>query len=638
MLYDLKLIKDKYGEDMMHFCRRLFPTLLEEKGLLFDLLGRHFEYSKQLYDDIMENKLGGEFQNYVMCLARLDRHYKETDEEKSPEELLEEAGYTLKECHTEEEIEDYAKYYAPGEALCTFGDNRLKSSYVFFAVKKNVDQIKREDFPNPARQDEYGTSVISIQFTRGDVNHLGIMNRYNHVKGVDNPDATFSNNLDNIILGLTKAFEKKYGFHIHSDRRGFDIPNYVKGNDGKLYKYLFEKNGIYYCPNNVVIDAKYDVHKFDKEKYIIMDYYVIDLVNKKITVFDDNLLDSFVDGFKNIKNIKVVNNKPEGTKSIIVNNEIIMEINGNNRLVNYYNPYVTKLDNSFMGYNGDSVIEKLDLPNAIEVEEDFFEDNKTLKEIRLDNAITIADGFMRKNRDLRIFYAPNVISIGNNCLESNQELRIIDLPNVRELGKCFALHNKNIIEVRMDNVKIIGDYFMIDNNCLKSISLPNVEEIKHFFMLYNNSVISAVFPKLKITGDSFFYINEVLSSLYAPNLYITGHRFMRYNNGIEELDASNLTYMGNSFMENSNSLRVINLQNGKKLGHNFASNAINLVSVYLPSAEEVGHDFASNAMKISALYMPNINKESYELLGDHLKEKLIKKGTAKKIGSRRYFV
>ena len=35
---DLKLIKKYYGENMMHLCRTLFPTILETKGLLFSLL------------------------------------------------------------------------------------------------------------------------------------------------------------------------------------------------------------------------------------------------------------------------------------------------------------------------------------------------------------------------------------------------------------------------------------------------------------------------------------------------------------------------------------------------------------------------------------------------------------------------
>lgn len=73
--------------------------------------------------------------------------------------------------------------------MCTFQGDRLNRCRVFFAVKKDVDSIKREDFKNPEREDLYGTSVISIQFTKDGSNTLSIKNRYNH--RVINPDATF---------------------------------------------------------------------------------------------------------------------------------------------------------------------------------------------------------------------------------------------------------------------------------------------------------------------------------------------------------------------------------------------------------------------------------------------------------------
>ena len=50
--YEYKLIKDKYGEKMMHFCRSVFPTILETPGLLFNLLDSTFAHSKFLYEDL----------------------------------------------------------------------------------------------------------------------------------------------------------------------------------------------------------------------------------------------------------------------------------------------------------------------------------------------------------------------------------------------------------------------------------------------------------------------------------------------------------------------------------------------------------------------------------------------------------
>ena len=69
-------------------------------------------------------------------------------------------------------IQSFKKYYAPQEELCTFLGGRLNSCDVFFAVKKDVNDIKRSDFIKPEREDKYGTSVISIQFRKGYINTL----------------------------------------------------------------------------------------------------------------------------------------------------------------------------------------------------------------------------------------------------------------------------------------------------------------------------------------------------------------------------------------------------------------------------------------------------------------------------------
>lgn len=251
MSEDLKIIKKKYGEDMMHLCRKLFPTILEKDiNELSTILLQNFYPNKNLCQDIINNNLITDFRSYILRTQSTNTVKQSVD--KTPEELLRQAHYTLYECHTEEEIQSFTKYYQPKERLCTFRTNRLNDCYVFFAVKDNVDSIKRASFLSPKRQDEYGTSVISIQFTRDPTHMLSIKNRYNHI--VSNPDATFSNNLDNIIPGLTLSFEKYYGMKQKYISSCLDIPNYVLANDGRLYKYNYEINNIYYCPDNIVID------------------------------------------------------------------------------------------------------------------------------------------------------------------------------------------------------------------------------------------------------------------------------------------------------------------------------------------------------------------------------------------------
>ena len=332
---DLKLIKKHYGEKMMHLCRDLFPTILETPGLLFNTMSKKFAYSKLIYEDI--NKYRSEFKAIIYNEIDLKEEEKEITT-KTPQELMDEAGYILYECKSEEDIQSFKHYYAQIEELCTFNGGRLERCHVFFAVKKNVDEIDRKDFiGKEERQDEYGTSVISIQFTRGSNNTLSIKNRYNHT--VNNPDATFSNNLDNIIEGLTKSFERAYNLKINSSRVEVDIPGFVLANDGKFYKYNFERHNVYYCPDNMII-RDFEPRPFDKSRYLLIEKYFIDFKEKTIREYlpYNYKADSF--SLINIETIEVKKNEEDNTKDIIINDDIIITIDETNQIIKYKNHHL----------------------------------------------------------------------------------------------------------------------------------------------------------------------------------------------------------------------------------------------------------------------------------------------------------
>ena len=256
---ELKRIKKMYGEKFMHLCRSIFPTLLEKEGLVIKLLEENFATnSRSLYDDIVKNHLEEEFKDFIFSKVDVEKKEIEIIEKRSPYELLEEAGYELHECITEEEIQSYKRYYKKGEELCTFHGGRLERCIVFWAVKTDADEIRREDFNNPQREDEYGTSVMSIQFIRSENSTVSIKNRYNHT--VNNPDATYGNDLNKIIPGLEESFAELLsgrGLKLNSqNKEAFEIPGYVVANDGNYYKYNMELNGLYYCPDNIVLHGR----------------------------------------------------------------------------------------------------------------------------------------------------------------------------------------------------------------------------------------------------------------------------------------------------------------------------------------------------------------------------------------------
>ena len=397
---DLRLIKKFYGEKMAHFCKKVFPTLLDKQGLLYSLFNENFAHNKFLYDDLVVCKMFEDFKNYIYSLAGLEIEKKIAY--RTPNELLDEAGYILYECHNEEEIQSFKKYYVRGEELCTFDGGRLKRCHVFFAVKKNVDEIRREDFIDPHRQDLYGTSVISIQFSRGNINTLSIKNRYNHTldRTRENPDATFANNLENIIPGLTDSFEKEYGFHIDSyDKFPLEIPGYVKANDGKYYRYNYEINDIYYCMDNVMVYNGYVIPDYlDKSRYILFDYFIIDLKDKKVFLYDKNINDTFIDTIHDIDVIDVDRNE-SGNKIVrLVGNDCsaLIEINSEFKFVGYKNDTVKEIGNQFLFNN-----------------------------------------IFLKHLDLS-----NVSKIGNGCLSFNEYMSDVNLPKIEEIGISFLTSRK----------------------------------------------------------------------------------------------------------------------------------------------------------------------------------------------------
>ena len=572
---DLQLIKSKYGEDMMHYCRSNFSSILETDGLLFKILSNHFDFSKELYNDMEKLDYLDNFRNYIYSFLKTNEEFVETI--KTPEELLSEAGYDFYECKNERDIQSFRNYFAKGEELCTFNGGRLNQCYVFFAVKKDVESIKREDFEKPDRQDLYGTSVISIQFSRGTVNTLSIKNRYNHT--VKNPDATFSNNLENIAKGLTKSFSKEYNLNIKSPNFGFDLKNYVFANDGKFYKYDHEINNIYYCYNNVIID-NFNVKKFDKDRFFIFEHYILDMKEKTIRKYDEILEDSFTSGLNNIKKIKV--EKENKFKKIFINDDVEIDLNENNHIIYYSNPNLKKIENGFLCSN--ISLEKIDIENVCEIGNYFLLANKELKELNLPNVTNIGNDFCRSNNVLENMNIVNAKEIGDSFLCCNTFLRKLNMPNLEKAGEDFFSRNAIIDEVDFTSLKSVGRAFMTNNNKLEKLYVPNLYKV----------------------DDYFFSINDSIKEIYAPKLTWVNREFLKYNNKIEVLDLENLYNLSNNFMSFNNRIKKINLPKVTKLGSDFLSRNQELESLSLPNVEFIGSNFLRFNKTVKSLVLPKV--------------------------------
>lgn len=620
MNYDLKVIKKKFGENMMKLSRELFPTLLEEKGLLSGIFLDNFNPSKTLYDDIKKDHLEKEFKMFIYGFLNKDEVIENS--KKTPKELFEEEGYDFYECKTEEDIQKFKKYYARGEELCTFRGRRLDKCYVFFVVKKNVDEIKREKFKKPIREDDYGTSVMSIQFTKDEAHTLSIKNRYNHALLEGNPDATYRNNLENIAPGLTKSFENTYGLKQFNPNTNFEIKNYVRGKDGKFYKYNYEINNIYYCADNIIID-NFEVKKLPKERYIVMDYFILDMKDKKITLYDESINDSFVSSIKNIKKIDVL--KCGLNKTIVIIGEegnMIIKLDPNDRIIEVDNETLKSVSDNY--FSKSKYIDKLYLNNVVEVGDNFLNKNKSLSKISMDNVKIIGNNFLEYNEGIEDISLLNVKKIGRsfmfNC--DNPKLNKIYMPKVEEIGNSFMFGNHSVMEVIMPNVKTIGNNFFMLNPTIRNIEIPLVRKIGDSFLEYDELLFELDLPNVVNIGNNFLKRNTLLKKIYMPNAVELKTGTLQFNNSLKELKLPNVTKIGDNVLKLNSILTYIELPLLEEIGDNFLEYNRYLERFIEPNLRKIGRYMLSHNSVLTDIDISNLLDEYKDNLSKHMKEML----------------
>ncbi len=593
---ELKEIKKIYGEAMMHLCRELFPSILEDEGRLLSILKNNLAPTHSFALDIIDEEFEQSFKNWIHALNEKKEEVL-LDVDKTPFELMEEAGYNLYECNSEEDIQKFKKYYIPREELCTFNGGRLERCHVFFAVKKNVDEIKREDFPNPKREDLYGTSVISIQFDRGKMNAISIKNRYNHT--VDNPDATFSNNLENIIPGLTNSFEKQYGFSINYDAMPESIfltalLPYTRAKDKKYYRYNVEEEGIYYCENNIIIAGGivYDTLKKNTERYILIEQFIIDLKEKAIFLTDIKSIDhSFVESINSVGNISKIDVKRNGENRLITfqyenGRQVNILINRYNQIVEYDNPYVKGVGDYFL-YKCRK-LSKISIPSVLIIGNNFINTTEEITSIDLPMVKTIGNGFLYQSWRLSKISIPNVQIIGDDFILENVALKSIDLPMVKTIGESFLRVNETLDNISLPKVKEVGSYFLENNHSLKSISLPEVETIRNHFLARNECLEYIYLPHVKTIDYYMLSQNQALKSIDLPEVERISDCFLRNNKVLTSISAPHVKIILSDFLYRNEELTSIDLPELIFIGRTFLANNKKLTKVSIPCVEAIG--------------------------------------------------
>lgn len=422
-----KQLKKQNGEQVAKVIRRAVLLGVPNIVHLLEFAGNDPENIERLVPYIHEN-----FVEKLKPTVHTDQ---------DPITLLKSAHYNAFVVNTLEQQNSIKKYFRKDEELCTFNDpDRYKRYYIIHAVKENADEIQPSD--NPQREDEYGTSVISIQIAK-DGDFISIKNRYNHGLKKQNPDATFNNNPDNIIPGLTDSL-KKYFHKDFTTSSDIELPNNYIRIDNQLVCYNYELGNIYYGSDYYVKDGH--IVKLHTAHQIMMDYIILDTQTKRIKIFSNNWgfrgtdYSVFAEAF-NGKNISIKIDKNDKTRKIIS----------------------TPDGNCVVIQNG--VITELTLLNVKELGNDFLYWNKELKVANFPKLVTISNDFLYWNEELKVANFPKLETIGNRFMHENNSLISLNAPKVKQFGYGFLERNEVLQTLNMPCVEI----FVCDNSYIRKL-------------------------------------------------------------------------------------------------------------------------------------------------------------------------
>ena len=241
----------------------------------------------------------------------------------------------------------------------------------------------------------------------------------------------------------------------------------VKDNTGTEFAYNCKIGNVYFCPDNVIIDngnAIFDYH-INRERYIIMDNYILDLYEKKFikykpqysTIYEE-VRDSFYDTLQDIEHISIRENKD---KSRVITfklpyGEAEIKIDSQNRIIRYKNERLTEIGNNFMFYNNSLL--QISIPNVEVIGDNFLYSNNSLGSIYLNSVERIGDNFLCNNIILERFIGYNVKYIGECFLFSNEKLSELNLYMAKNIGPRCMASNEYLIYVDISGCDGLGEY------------------------------------------------------------------------------------------------------------------------------------------------------------------------------------
>ncbi|MBR6412086.1 MAG: leucine-rich repeat protein [Alphaproteobacteria bacterium] len=460
-----------------------------------------------------------------------------------PITLLDAAGYDAYYVTNLEEQNAIQKYYAPREALCTFHDpSRFERYHIVNAVRKDVDQIRREDFRGKEKRDDaYGTSVLSIQILKTG-GFISIKNRYNHT--VSNPDNTLGSNPDLIIPGLANSL--RHHFNTDFSAQKVRLPSDFILVNNQIIRYNYEQENVYFGSNFYVKDGV--IHHL-KDHEIMLGMHVFDMRTKTlsypaavkpgaITGEDTEFKRVFL---KEIEGHKVILKKDkegqhlfirkEGEKDPAKDVEILMVKDGKITALNL--PTTTEIRNDFLKHYSGRALKSLSAPRLESMGLRCFYDTPALTSLHLPNLKRMADECFTSLNSLKSLDLPALGTVGYRCFFSALALTSLKLPKLVFMGEQCLLNTWRLESIYLPSLVHMGSE-SCHGNRLKTVHLPALKSMG-YRCICGMGLQSVSLPQVTEMGAGCLCYTESLRSFYAPQMKEKPERFAAYMNPLKRM-------------------------------------------------------------------------------------------------------
>ncbi len=445
--------------------------------------------------------------------------------ELDPFELLKKAGYNAFYADTEKKKNSIKHYYANKEAICTFRDSeRHKNYHIIHCIKEGADKLKRSDFKgHEDRQDEYGTSVISIQILKSG-GFISIKNRYNHT--VQGCDQTFDSNPDNIVLGLSDSLKKYFKVDFFTAKE--HLPWGFIMVDKKILRVYHEEDNVYfggsfYVKNGEVIPIQKDYQFFYKG-------FLFDLKAKKVSHFFG----------KNQKFVDLLNqemrDKTIQRKKTFLGFDLLLD------------------GKEFLSFNEDYDVIGARFVRAQHLPNHSFEKAEKLMRFEAPNLKTMGDNCLTSTRLFHLS-VPHLVHMGRECFYGGCFVEKLVFDNLKSMGEAcfFGVHSKEFIAPNLKSVSK-SSLGLCD---FEKIYAPKVQMVAFEAICQNKNLKTLFLPKCMQIGYDAITICQNLETLHLPRLKYVAHGAVSCNDNLKKVYVPKLVRSDScSFGKNHPSLYV----------------------------------------------------------------------------------